>query len=281
MNKFCIVIPIYKSEPDYIEEVSLKRLNTVIGQKNYNVYFVAYPELDLTKYYEFVNDLTVSPILFDKRFFESKHTYSQLCINYDFYNVFSDYEYMYIYQTDCYLNTDNLFDFCELGYDYIGAPIMSTDCGWPTVKEDKEGKKVYMPVIGNGGFSLRKIETFKDITNPNGEFIQEYKLTEDILKNVIWEDLYFCVTIKQLYDLNISPLHIGTKFAWDMSVDILYSFFNIKNFPMCIHAWDKNIRFWNKYIPELIENKEITDYCENKYKDFFKVYYDENNSTMR
>ena len=38
MNKFCIVIPIYKSEPDYIEEVSLKRLNTVIGQKNYNVY---------------------------------------------------------------------------------------------------------------------------------------------------------------------------------------------------------------------------------------------------
>jgi hypothetical protein len=256
-------------------------LNTVIGQKNYNVYFVAYPELDLTKYYEFVNDLNVSPIFFDKRFFESKHTYSQLCINYDFYNVFSDYEYMYIYQTDCYLNTDNLFDFCELGYDYIGAPIMSTDCGWPTITENKQGKKVYMPVIGNGGFSLRKIETYKDITNPNGEFIQEYNLTEDILKNVIWEDLYFCVTIKQLYDLNISPLHIGTKFAWDMSVDILYSFFNIKNFPMCIHAWDKNIRFWNKHIPELIENKDITDFCENKYKDFFKLYYDENNSTMR
>jgi hypothetical protein len=281
MNKFCIVIPIYKSEPDYIEEVSLKRLNTVIGKKNYNVYFVAYSELDLTKYYEFVNDLTVSPIFFDKRFFESKHTYSQLCINYDFYNVFSEYEYMYIYQTDCYLNTDNLFDFCELGYDYIGAPIMSTDCGWPTVTENKQGNKVYMPVIGNGGFSLRKIETFKDITNPNGEFIQEYNLTEDILKNVIWEDLYFCVTIKQLYDLNISPLHIGTKFAWDMSVDILYDFFKIKTLPMCIHAWDKNIRFWNKHIPELIENEEITNYCENKYKDFFKVYYDENNSTMR
>jgi hypothetical protein len=66
-----------------------------------------------------------------------------------------------------------------------------------------------------------------------------------------------------------------------MSVDILYDFFKIKTLPMCIHAWDKNIRFWNKHIPELIENKDITDFCENKYKDFFKLYYDENNSTMR
>ena len=281
MKTFCIVIPIYKSEPDFIEEVSLRRLNTVIKNSNYNVYFVTYPELDISKYYEFINDLEVSTIFFDKHFFESKHTYSQLCINYDFYNVFSDYEYMYIYQTDCYLNNDNLLDFCKLGYDYIGAPIMSTDCGWPTVTKNDKGQEIYMPVIGNGGFSLRKIETFKDITNPDGEFRQEYKLTDDILNKVLWEDMYFCVTVKQYYDFNIAPLSVGNKFAWDMSVDILYNFFKIKSFPMCIHAWDKNIRFWNLYIPELIENKEITKYCENKYKDFFKLYYYENNSTLR
>ena len=40
MKTFCIVIPIYKSEPDFIEEVSLRRLNTVIKNSNYNVYFV-------------------------------------------------------------------------------------------------------------------------------------------------------------------------------------------------------------------------------------------------
>ena len=40
MNKFCIVIPIYKEDLDCIEKVSLTQLWKVIGGKHYHIYFV-------------------------------------------------------------------------------------------------------------------------------------------------------------------------------------------------------------------------------------------------
>ena len=39
VKEFCIVIPVYKTELDCIEQISLKRLNEVIGGKGYDVYF--------------------------------------------------------------------------------------------------------------------------------------------------------------------------------------------------------------------------------------------------
>ena len=42
---------------------------------------------------------------------------------------------------------------------------------------------------------------------------------------------------------------------------------------MACHAWPKNIRFWKDKIKEIDNN--IIDYCEEKYKEFFKLYYGE------
>ena len=39
MKKFCIVIPIYKEDLDPIDEVSLKRLHKIVGNK-YDIYLV-------------------------------------------------------------------------------------------------------------------------------------------------------------------------------------------------------------------------------------------------
>ena len=57
MKTFCIVIPIYKSEPDFIEEVSLRRLNTVIKNSNYNGVTIYPGHGDETNYdYEIENN---------------------------------------------------------------------------------------------------------------------------------------------------------------------------------------------------------------------------------
>lgn len=279
MNKFCIVIPIYKEDLDCIEKVSLTQLWKVIGGKPYHIYFVRpnIENFDMTKYYELLPGCdNVHEELFDENYFKSTATYSQLCIYYDFYNRFSNYEYMYIYQLDCILTCDRLEKFCEFGFDYIGAPILSTDCAWPTI--NKITKK-YTPAVGNGGFSLRKISTFKDITNPNGEFIQHYNITSDMLKKIKFEDLYFCVYVKNMYNINIAPFEYGLIFAWDMNVDIIYNDWKFHKIPMCIHAWDKNIRFWKDHLSYI--TKDIISYCEEKHKDFFNIYYDENNSSAR
>lgn len=278
MKKFCIVIPVYKEELNCIEEISLKRLNTVIGDKNYDVYLVHPENLNLDIYYKYYLNLKSFPCY--KGYFESTATYSQLCMNYDFYDSFSNYEYMLIYQLDCYLFYDAIEEWCNKGYDYIGGPIVSTDCGWDTLKKEQNKKNSYHPYVGNGGFSLRKIETFKDICNPKGELRTTYNLTDDKLALVAYEDKYFCNDLYEYYKLDIPDWKDAFEFGMDMSVDVVYTFFKLNPKPMGIHSFDKNIRWWKKVIPECMD-QSVIDFCEEKHKDFFKIYYDENDSTLR
>lgn len=293
MNKqYCIVIPIYKETLDCVEEISLNRLRKVLLDDKVldkvctDVYLVCPKGLDTSNYEKIYNTWDEFTFLkkkeFDPSYFKSTDTYSQLCISYDFYNSFNEYDYMLIYQLDCYLFRDEISAWCNKGYDYIGGPILSTDCGWDTVKKSmqKNGKEVWHPYVGNGGFSLRKISTFLDITDPNGELRTTYELTDELLKAVKYEDKYFCNDLYNFYQLEIPSWNEALKFAFDMSVDIIYTLFKFEGTPMGIHSVDKNIRWWKKVIPEFMDQKVI-DYCEEKHKDFFKLYYDENDSTLR
>lgn len=295
MKQYCIVIPIYKKELDCVEEISLKRLRKVLVDDKMNVgvwhemkdyspvYLVCPKGLDTSEYEKIYNvgdkEIDLKKVEFDPKYFESTATYSQLCISYDFYNSFSEYEYMLIYQLDCYLFEDKIDEWCNKGYDYIGGPILSTDCGWDTVKESQKGKQ-WQPYVGNGGLSLRKISTFKEVTDPNGELRQEYNLTDDVLKKVIFEDKYFFNDLYNYYQFDIPSWREAIYFALDMSVDIIYNYFKWDGKPMGIHSVDKNIRWWKKVIPEFMDQKVI-DFCEEKHKEFFKLYYDENDSTLR
>lgn len=276
-KKFCIVIPVYKDTLDCVEEISIKRLAKVIENKDYQIYLVCPMGLNTQVYYKYLNK-NVYEIPFEPKYFESTSSYSQLCILYDFYKSFSEYEYMYIYQLDCYLFYDKLEEWCDKGYDYIGGPILSTDCGWDTVKKHQGGK--YQPYVGNGGFSLRKISTFMEMTDPDGELRKTYNLTDEYLSKVEFEDKYFCNDLYDFYALTIPNWQEALNFALDMSVDVVYNYFKWPGQPMCIHSVDKNIRWWKKVIPEFKDQKVI-DFCEKKHEEFFKLYYDENDSTMR
>ena len=270
MKKFCIVIPIYKEELDCIDKISLKRLDTVISNK-YDIYFIKPKGLKTDEYYNLLDKSCTKEIEFKKSYFKSNFTYSQLCLQYSFYNKFSKYEYMYIYQTDCYLVDDKLEFWCNKGYDYIGAPILALDANW----KNYDNIDKFKPQVGNGGFSLRKISVFKDLTNPKGEFRQYYGLTDDKLSKVRFEDKYFCNDLYNFYDLSKPNWMEALFFALDMNIDAIYNDFKFKYMPMGIHAWPKNIRYWKNVLEELKDNQEVSDYCEELYKDYFKLYYAE------
>ena len=269
MDKFCIVIPIYSENLNPIEEISLRRLWNQIGYKDYNVYLVYPKGLNIYNYENIYPTLTFMP--FDRKWFKNVKMYSQLLINKNFYNKFSNYQYMYIYQLDCYLFYDKLEYWCEKRYDYIGGPIFSQNCGWKF--KDKNG--IIIPRVGNGGFSLRKISTFKDIcVYIKHIFDQEY------LDEIIIEDIFFCNDLNNDYRLFIPEWIEASKFSWDMNPDFIYDVCKYKNFPMGAHAIGKNIRFYKHFIKEF-QNKEIIDYCEEKYKNHILNYYiDSYRSTM-
>lgn len=273
MKKFCIVIPIYKYELDILDKLSLNRLNKIVKMK-YDLFFVKPESLNCENYYKIFNKELVTEISFKDSYFENTDSYSQLCIQYDFYNTFSDYEYMYIYQTDCYLVKDELNAWCDKGYDYIGAPIISSNANWVNIKNPNK----WEPQVGNGGFSLRKIETFKEITDPNGEFRRTYNLSDEQLASIKYEDLYFMNYVAKYYDITTPDWKTALYFAIDMNADVIYDKLKFKELPMGIHAWPKNIRHWQNVLDELKNNRPVIDLCEDLYEEFFKIYYGENNN---
>ena len=137
MKDFCIVIPIYKEELDIIETLSLNRIAELLNGKHYDIYFIKPQSLQNTSIYDKLEHIKM--ISFDDSFFKSIQSYSQLCVSYDFYDMFSEYRYLYILQLDCYLMRDEFAFWATQEYDYIGGPVVSQACGWDKIT-NKNGK---------------------------------------------------------------------------------------------------------------------------------------------
>jgi hypothetical protein len=87
---------------------------------------------------------------FPDRFFGSARAHGSLLLSPRFYRAFLAYEFVLIYHLDALVFSDRLAEWCDAGYDYIGAPwLLSSDT--PHITEQK---------VGNGGFSLRRIRSF-------------------------------------------------------------------------------------------------------------------------
>lgn len=261
-KKFCIVIPVYTVELTIIDVIGLSRLQKVVGHKNYPTIFVCPKGLDLSNYRKIYPNFDV--IEFPKKWFKGIYEYSQLCMQYNFYDKFSDYEYMFMYQLDSYIWEDRIEEVCNMGYDYIGGPVFSKLSNWDLIDKTTG---IYSPKVGNGGCGWRKIETFKDICDPNGEFRQTYNITDEYLKNIYIEDKYFSNDIEKLYDMKKPSIDKTLKIVWDMSVpEIWDSIGENKFFPMCAHGIYKYPPFWKDKIEEYSSDL-VYNYCMNKIKD--------------
>lgn len=145
-----VVIPVYKDVPSGIERASIRQTFHVLGR--HDIVFVTHEGCNLDEYAKLVENEagTMRAELFDKGFFDSTAHYSDLCFYEEFYLRFGSYEYMLICQPDAWVFRDELDYWCSKGYDYIGAPLFFS-----------RGKQRFTRIfygVGNGGFSLRKIE---------------------------------------------------------------------------------------------------------------------------
>lgn len=170
-----IVIPVYKDVPSRMECASIRQTFHVLGR--HDIVFVTHQGCNLDEYAKIVENQggTMRTEFFDKSYFDSTARYSDLCLLEDFYLRFQQYEYMLICQTDVWVFRDELNAWCSKGYDYIGAPIY-----FP------RGKKRFTRIfygIGNGGFSLRKIEHCLRIVRSDWHYIL---LKPGIIAKIYW-----------------------------------------------------------------------------------------------
>lgn len=270
---FNILIPLYK-ELGIVDKFSIKRLFNVVGGK-YDIYFIfdtnymyfdkvkswLSNELDLT----FNKDYYIKQI--EGNWFESKQTYSKLLLSDWFYkdNLALGYEYTYIYQTDCYLFSDKLQYFVELGYDYIGAPILATNSDWGLTGG----------YVGNGGFSLRNNRKFMDILWRDSYLWQTHKdefENKKLLKNsnykyIDFEDIFICKLLAKYTKISIPSCKVASEFAYDRNPYECSLFYNIK-VPMCAHNFILQSSYWKEYIKELESDKGLKSICEKTLTDW-------------
>ena len=142
MDMIAVVVPVYKNNISSVEMISLMQLKKMLG--GFPIILVAPNNLDISLYISYGIE---SVVRFDDNYFKDTLSYSLLCLSIDFYKSFIAYEYILVYQLDAFVFDNRLLEFCEMGYDYIGAPV-PCEC-W--------GELPFH--VGNGGFSLRKVSS--------------------------------------------------------------------------------------------------------------------------
>ena len=266
-----ITIPIYKSEPDKYEIVSLLQCIKILN--NYDIAIVCPQSLD-SKYYEnlFIShNINFSFQRFEDKYFKGIDEYSLLMLNLEFYNRFKEYQYILIYQLDAYVFKDELKYWCGLNYDYIGAP-------W--IRYQPYGTNTILKRVGNGGLSLRRtqifierlsyrypVKSFKRIWKDYGSYnpIQRiirlpimlyralgYRNTMKYFSRKIFvnEDAFWCVFLENTkHKLNLPDIDTAAKFSVETGAKQFYEK-NQSTLPFGCHAWQKQESdFWKNFIP--------------------------------
>ena len=257
-----IVIPIYKHQPDVFEIASLRQCYHVLGK--HTIVFIMAENFQPVNY-----SIPAGGIIrFDDYYFSGIPGYNKLMLSAKFYEAFSDYDFILIHQLDSYVFRDELEHWCNLNYDYIGAP-------W--FEKFGNGNEILWKV-GNGGFSLRKTKTFLgalacNLTIVNTRaFFHYYRdhssssvylntirsliksfvhrnnignIVKGFLKN---EDYFWCDILPRLYPkFNICPLEKAIPFSFDLFPEKMHALNNLK-LPFACHAFDRNYTFWKAYI---------------------------------
>ena len=144
-RRVAIVVPLSSRsnlEPD--EETSLRQLTHHLGR--HDKFFIA-PSGSTFERPGFTT------IEMPRKFFGSAAAHNHLLLFRPFYEAFRQYEYILIYHLDSLVFSDQLLAWCDAGWDYVGAPwLPSRDTPW--VREAR---------VGNGGFTLMKIDTVLDV----------------------------------------------------------------------------------------------------------------------
>jgi len=241
-HKVCVVIPLYKPQPNEDEKLSLQQCVKVLHQ--HDLFFVCPEDFDTTFYKGIAP--SAKEIRFDNNFFASIEGYNRLLLSTSFYSAFNQYKYIFLYQLDAYIFKDELLEWCNKGYDYIGAPWVnwfwsehhSRELTLPRRILKKLGYKRFN-LVGNGGLSLRKVNScinnLKWFSKAAASFVQN-------------EDYFFSLYITSYNPFfRIPRVKDALAFSFDENPEDAYRL-NHHQLPMACHAWPKYKAFWKTYI---------------------------------
>lgn len=265
-----VVIPVYKEKMSEIDYLSFQQCLNVL--RKHEIVILTYQGLSIVNYLKVCADChkSVKVEYFDCAYFKSVVGYNKLMLSNIFYSRFLEYEYIFIYQLDAFVFRDELEYWCNLGYDYIGAP-------W--LRIDKKGH-LSLYGVGNGGFSLRRVQycvkvlrypawlpflhplfLIRDCSTVKAALMLLFAVLgyHNCLKTyingarMVNEDILFGhFTVNSWLTCNIPEPDVAMKFSFERNPSYLFHLNNNK-LPFGCHAFEKYeyTSFWEKYIKAL------------------------------
>lgn len=270
-KKVVILIIAHKSELSADEISSLKQCYKVLA--NYPIKLICPEGLDVSEYKKVNSSADIDFI--DPKWQATYAMFNRLKIESFIYNRYKDYQYILYYELDAWVFRDELLKWCDAGYDYIGAP-------W--IEKVENGKPIFYPKGGNGGFSLRNVqshlkivenwkimrtpkEVWSDYKKLNTNFNLLIKLpfvllrmcgyknnTIDYIKNLNYyvnvnEDFFWCRHTEKLSSsFKLAGPEVSLQFSFETNPSLLFEL-NNKQLPFGCHAWARyEPEFWEPFI---------------------------------
>ena len=207
---------------------------------------------------------------FDDRFFGTVAANRRLMLSRRFYEAFADYRFILLYHLDALVFSGDLDAWCALDYDYIGSP-------WPISSTDPERG---FSRVGNGGFSLRKIESFLRVmdskrlaVDPEVDWRRRYgsrnvldrlihlprrylkrlRVFNNVrreLKAVSYNEDFFWSDRAIHFDpaFRVAPVKVGLRFSFETAPRLCFER-NGRRLPFGCHAWTREDRaFWEPFL---------------------------------
>ena len=269
-----VVTPLVRFPLSADEDISLRHLRVHLGQ--FDRYIIGQQGLPKE-----LSDFALRK--FPQHYFGDLYAYNHLVMTEEFYRAFSDYEYILIYQLDCLVFASNLEEWCQKGWDYVGAPWLNNP------DNPAEG----FLAVGNGGLSLRRVTSALAVLNSKQlledpkergrktgrrskllyerlDFAPKLKRTIVAAKaflhrhgyhnNVVWlvrelaktkshEDLFWAFDAsKVMANFCIPAPKEALKFSFEMAPRYCFEL-NSRRLPFGCHAWSKYDReFWEPFL---------------------------------
>jgi len=260
-----VVVPMSnRAQLTHEEQISMKHLNHYLGK--YDRYLIVPKSLRIK-----IPGFRIKR--FKEAYFGSAAAHSKLLLSTNFYKAFKDYRFILIYHLDALVFSDQLKQWCNMDYDFIGSPWIKHH------EAPYHGNTVYEGKVGNGGFSLRKVESFLKVLYSKEYFVKpsEYwkyytskpwyiqclNFHKKILKRFTMfnnarlelsryrdnEESFWTNRAKYYYpEFNIPNVDIALRFAFECVPRYCFEKNNY-NLPFGCHAWEKYDRaFWEPYL---------------------------------
>lgn len=255
LKKVAIIIPFYQNVLSDYEIIALQQCEKVLT--DYPKIAIKPESLNLSAK---TNCISFNEIVsFENDFFEDIIGYNRLMLSTKFYQKFLDYEYILIYQLDAFVFKDELDYWCRQNLDYIGAPWIKKEednsifkkiefkvkaslyTYFNVQRKNLPSDKQFINKVGNGGFSLRRVKKFYDITLSMKTLITFYLSQKAFQYN---EDSFWSIEVnRKKRILNIPSYKTGLQFSFEFYPDRAYHL-NQNELPFGCHDWDNYIDFW-------------------------------------